>query len=200
MFLLYHLRHFSILFLSLFFLSSTAYAGDNAFNTSYRAYQKAYSLGYTKSKYFIYIDFTKPSDMKRLFVYDAEQGIFVFSTYVTHGIGSGTGRFVETLSNIPNSQASSIGVYQTAERYNGKHGESIRLNGLEYGYNNNARARDVVIHTADYIGNGRTGHSWGCPAIPIQDKAQYYSYIQNHTILIIYYPQSSWLNNSKFLH
>jgi hypothetical protein len=87
---------------------------------------------------------------------------------VAHGKGSdpnGTG-FVERFSNVSGSNASSQGFYLASETYQGKHGLSLRLDGLS-STNNQARARAVVIHAASYVsdGNSKQGRSWGCPAL-----------------------------------
>lgn len=67
---------------------------------------------------------------------------------------------------------SSLGVYRTAETYQGKHGYSLRLDGLSPGKNSNARKRAIVVHGADYASPrhlqkfDKLGRSWGCPALP----------------------------------
>lgn len=71
-----------------------------------------------------------------------------------------------------NSRQSSLGVYRTAETYQGKHGYSLRLDGLSPGKNSNARKRAIVVHGADYASPrhllkfDKLGRSWGCPALP----------------------------------
>ena len=59
----------------------------------------------------------------------------------------------------------------TGETYDGKHGNSLRLDGVSP-TNSNARARAVVMHGADYVSEGRSkqGRSWGCLALPSPDK------------------------------
>ncbi len=93
------------------------------------------------------------------------------SMHVSHGVGSGDGNGnAIRFSNTPNSKASSPGLYLTAETYHGKHGYSLRMDGLE-STNSKARKRAIVIHGADYVPNsskkqaGRIGRSWGCPAV-----------------------------------
>lgn len=112
-------------------------------------------------------DFTKPSKEKRLLVVDMKGGKprIVGTEFVAHGSGSDPDRDgkATVFSNVANSLASSLGLYRIAERYTGKHGRSYRLDGLTSGYNDNARERAVVMHTADYVERG--GRSWGCPAV-----------------------------------
>ena len=64
------------------------------------------------------------------------------------------------------SKMTSLGTYVTAETYYGKHGLSLRLDGLDK-ENSRARERAIVIHGADYVTPDRTkmGRSWGCPAL-----------------------------------
>ena len=58
-----------------------------------------------------------------------------------------------------------------SEVYSGKHGRSLKLDGLDEGINSAARARGIVIHAAAYVGQstinqmGRLGRSFGCPAV-----------------------------------
>src|SRR5690606_40142215 len=58
-----------------------------------------------------------------------------------------------------------------AETYVGGNGYSLRMDGLEPGFNDRARERLIVMHGADYVDprqalqQGRLGRSFGCPAV-----------------------------------
>lgn len=115
-----------------------------------------------RSDVFVVVDFRRPSNQDRLFVIEGNR---VTGAYFTaHGQGSdpnNTGRPVR-FSNTTNSHMSSVGVYRTAETYHGRHGYSLRLDGLS-GTNSRARSRAIVIHGASYVSEGsRAGRSWGC--------------------------------------
>lgn len=95
------------------------------------------------------IDYSKPSTQRRLFVIDVKRHKLLYHTWVSHGRNSGE-RDARQFSNQFNSMKSSLGVYRTAETYQGKHGYSLRLDGLSPGQNSNARKRAIVVHGADY--------------------------------------------------
>lgn len=113
------------------------------------------------------IDFNQSSTQKRFYVIDLKTGA-VWNLHVSHGKGSDSNHdgFAEKFSNVPNSNATSLGFYKTAETYQGKHGYSLRLDGLST-TNSKARARAIVIHGATYVQDKAViqGRSWGCPAI-----------------------------------
>jgi L,D-transpeptidase catalytic domain len=113
------------------------------------------------------IDFGLPSSEPRLFVLERDTGK-VMSYLVAHGVGSDPGHtgLATKFSNERNSRASSIGAYLTGEPYEGEHGHSLRLRGLDP-TNDNAEARAIVIHGANYViaGTSLLGRSWGCPAV-----------------------------------
>ena len=96
-----------------------------------------------------------------------------YKSLVAHGRNSGL-EYANRFSNKISSHQTSLGFYRTAETYIGKHGFSLRLDGLEFS-NSNARKRAVVIHQADYASanfikrNGRLGRSYGCPSLPKKD-------------------------------
>lgn len=137
------------------------------------------------------IDFSRSSRQKRLWVVDLKTNKLLYYTYVAHGRGTGD-EFARTFSNQPNSFKSSLGFYLTAQTYQGKHGLSLKLNGLDKNYNTNAFSRAVVIHGADYVSEsfikqyGRLGRSLGCPALPIKETQAIISTIKNNTCLYIY--------------
>lgn len=118
------------------------------------------------------VDFSKHSGKDRLFVVNLTSGA-VQSHVVAHGSGSDPGNtgYATRFSNVNNSNESSLGYYLTGETYNGKHGGSLRLDGLSPS-NSNVRMRAIVVHGADYVSEGsfRQGRSWGCFALPPSDK------------------------------
>ena len=154
----------------------------------YKAYQKgvgAYQKYQSKSKYIIIVDFDLPSTSKRLWIINISTKSVIYNTWVTHGEGSGE-IYATSFSNQPESHKSSLGAYVTAEAYEGRHGLSRRLDGLERS-NNRARDRDIVIHGADYIGEGKTGRSWGCFAVPEKEVKYIVKLVGEGTILYAYH-------------
>lgn len=115
-------------------------------------------------------DFDQLSTKKRLYVIDLAKEDIVLNTWVAHGQRSGEDSAVK-FSNQNDSFSSSIGFYLTGEQYEGKHGRSLRLEGMDPGFNDNARLRSIVIHGANYVSAetiaalGRLGRSQGCPAV-----------------------------------
>ena len=150
------------------------------------------------------IDFSRPSTQKRLWVYDLQSRALLFHEHVAHGRGSGA-NMATAFSNVPESNQSSLGLFRTAEAYNGKHGLSLRLDGLERGINDRARERAIVIHGADYVNaataksQGRLGRSLGCPAVRPEIAKPLINAVKDGGLLFAYYPQQSWLEGSAYL-
>ena len=150
------------------------------------------------------VDFSQPSNKKRLYVIDLENKEVLFNTLVAHGKNTGT-LYATNFSNRPQSLKSSPGFYSTAETYIGENGFSLRLDGLEAS-NSNARSRAIVMHGAQYVnesfvnGRGFIGRSWGCPAVPMKDHKQIINTIKNGTCLFIYSPDNNYLENSNLLN
>lgn len=151
------------------------------------------------------IDFSLPSNSKRLFVIDLVSGELLFNTFVSHGRGSGT-VLATRFSNAFNSFKSSLGFYTTADTYTGKHGYSLRLEGQEAGINDNAFNRGIVIHSANYVNEqaaknrGYIGRSQGCPAIPEALKKPIIETIRNGSCLFVYSPDKYYAAHSKLLN
>ncbi|MGL2966619.1 murein L,D-transpeptidase catalytic domain family protein [Flavobacterium sp. XGLA_31] len=146
------------------------------------------------------IDFSKSANTKRLWVIDLKANKILFNTLVAHGRNTGE-EYAQTFSNAAESFKSSLGFYATGEIYNGKHGLSLRLDGLEKGINDHARERSVVVHGADYVsesfikGNKRLGRSQGCPAIPVEMNEKIIEVIKDKSCLFIFHPSR---NQSAF--
>lgn len=147
------------------------------------------------------IDFSLPSNQERLWVLDLVESKVLYHCLVSHGRNSGE-VMAEKFSNKPGSYASSPGFYTTGETYFGKHGFSLRLNGIENGINDKARERAIVIHGADYVSsefiekNGRLGRSLGCPAVPEELSTEIIETIKDGTCLFVYAPTDSYLSES----
>ena len=151
------------------------------------------------------IDFSLPSNEKRLWVFSLMDKKLLFNTYVSHGIKSGT-LFSDSFSNQYNSKSSSIGIYQTEKSYIGRHGLSLQLEGLDSGYNDRAASRAIVMHGGWYVDEpfikkyGRAGRSWGCPAIPSSLTEPIINTIKEDSLFVAYYPDDRWFVKSKFLN
>lgn len=160
---------------------------------------KASSQGIDTSTYIV-VDMTLPSNQPRLFLY--KDGKLVLKTYTSHGIGSGNGIWATYFSNTRNSHATSIGVYITDKRpYMGKYGRSIRLIGVDPGYNDNALSRAIVLHPATYVSQiqQRAGHSWGCLTLDPIVSNTIIKAIQGGKLVIVYAETSDWLTKSRWL-
>ncbi|MBD2767302.1 murein L,D-transpeptidase catalytic domain family protein [Hymenobacter sp. BT664] len=149
------------------------------------------------------IDFDLPSTEKRLWVLDLAKNEILFHTLVAHGHNSGENA-ATNFSNANESNMSSLGFYATGSEYQGKHGHSLRLEGLDEGFNTNAAARSVVMHGAEYVSeefikqNGRLGRSLGCPALPMDLKDQIIGTVNGGTCLFI--NKSGTDYSSRFLN
>lgn len=150
------------------------------------------------------IDFTLPSTEKRMYVLDLKNKKLLFHTLVAHGRNSG-GKYATKFSNKHGSLQSSLGFYLTEATYQGGNGYSLRLTGLEHGINDQAMARAVVIHGADYCSEkviratGRLGRSYGCPALPRELNEPIIDAIKNGSLLFVYASDKEYSASSKVL-
>ena len=128
-----------------------------AFNYAWTGYQELLERNKIRRiNYLTICDFSQSSGKKRLYIIDIENQRLVTNTYVAHGKNSG-GEFATTFSNKPESLQSSLGFYITSSTYIGKHGLSLRINGVDPGYNDKALERTIVIHGAAYVGRSFYG-------------------------------------------
>ena len=177
----------------------------DVFSLALASAERAVARGDASASTLTVIDFSVPSTERRMFVYDLRTRELLFEEHVSHGRNSGAN--VPTLfSNQPESFKSSIGLYRTAEGYFGKHGYSLRLDGLEKGFNDKARERAIVIHGAEYVNaktakaQGRLGRSLGCPALRPEISAKVIDTVKDGGLLFAYYPDPAWLASSKYLN
>lgn len=150
-------------------------------------------------------DFNQPSVVERLWVIDLVAKKVLFNTYVAHGAATGEDCAVQ-FSNVQNSHKSSLGFYVTMQPYQGDHGTSLRLHGVDQGFNDAAFKRDIVVHGADYVSddficnNQRLGRSWGCPAVPLCYAEPIVNTIKDGTCLFIYYPDTKYLSSAYWMN
>ncbi|MGQ0740062.1 MAG: murein L,D-transpeptidase catalytic domain family protein [Bacteroidota bacterium] len=177
-----------------------------AFDHAWKGYQ--YLLRKNKisrSTYLTICDFSQSSRQKRLYIIDVESNELLMHTWVAHGKNSGA-EYATRFSNIPESLQSSLGFYITSATYIGKHGLSLRMNGVDPGFNDKAMERTIVMHGAAYVDAARAkagmymGRSWGCPAVPQKESAKIITTIKNGTCLFIYHPSRNYLHTSKILN
>src|SRR3954447_2999124 len=103
-----------------------------------------------KSDRLTVIDYSLPSTQPRLWVLDLAQGKVLFHQLVAHGAGSGD-KYATRFSNVNDSRATSLGLFLTADTYEGGNGYSLKLKGLDAGVNDLAEARHIVMHGAWYV-------------------------------------------------
>lgn len=178
----------------------------NALEYAMKGYQNLLEKGKVRnSDLLTVVDFSQSSRKKRFYIIDVARFKVLMNTYVAHGKNTGVDMATK-FSNIPESLQSSLGFYITKGTYFGKHGLSLKLDGLERGYNDKAEERAIVLHGADYIGEHRKGaaymgRSFGCPAVPRHQSDEVISLIKNGSVLFIYHPSAGgYLHGSKLLN
>lgn len=151
------------------------------------------------------IDYSRPSVEPRLWVFDLATGDLLFRELVAHGKNTGE-NLARKFSNDMDSRQTSLGLFVTDDPYVGSNGYSLRLDGLDVGFNDRARDRAIVMHGAPYVDEGlaktlgRIGRSWGCPALRTAIAAKVIDRIRGGSVMFSYYPDQEWLRRSRFLH
>lgn len=151
------------------------------------------------------IDYSKPSTVRRLWVFDVRQHELLFHELVAHGRNSGA-NLATRFSNVPDSHESSLGTFVTDGTYIGHNGYSLRLKGVDGRFNDNAESRAIVIHGANYVNpmlahtQGRIGRSFGCPAVRPAVAHKLIDTIRHHSVVFAYYPDKKWLQGSRMLN
>jgi len=173
---------------------------------AFKGYEKLLKKGTISNPDIITIcDFSLSSRKKRLFIIDLRQGELILNTYVAHGRKSGA-EYARKFSNRTSSHQSSLGFYVTRNTYYGEHGLSLKIEGLDRGFNDNAGRRNIVIHGSEYVGddfiqeNKFMGRSFGCPAVPADQTTDIVNVIKNGSCFFIYYPEKKYIAKSKILN
>ncbi|SFX90825.1 L,D-transpeptidase catalytic domain [Pseudomonas sp. NFACC36] len=176
-----------------------------ALKSALSAMQCAVANGARQARHLAVIDYSQPSTARRLWIFDLRQKKLVLRDLVAHGQKSGE-NFATQFSNRLGSYQSSLGLFRTQESYQGAHGYSLRMDGLEPGFNDLARDRAIVIHAADYVNplwsarQGRIGRSQGCPAVRPQVARQVIDRLKGGQFMFSWYPDPGWLKRSAYLN
>ncbi len=187
-------------------LSEKLKINSKAFILAIKGYEKLKQLGkLANQRYLTIADMSQASSDPRLYIIDMEKQELLMQTFVAHGKNSGL-LFAKQFSNLVGSFQSSLGFYITGKPYQGKHGKSLILKGVESGINDNAEERAIVLHGADYANKGFVnqqgylGRSLGCPAVPNHQVEAIIKAIQGASCLFVYAPNSEYLRDSKMIH
>ncbi len=177
-----------------------------AFEYAWTGYYKLKKRGLLRRTGILSIcDFSQSSSNQRLYVIDVRNRRMLYRTYVAHGINSGE-EFANSFSNKMESCKSSLGFYITTGTYTGINGLSLRIEGVDKGFNDNASRRSIVIHGASYVSlrilhkYGVMGTTYGCPAIPEEMNSQIIPVVKHGSCFFIYYPSKKYLTNSPVLN
>lgn len=169
------------------------------------AMQCAVNNGAQPAQRLAVIDYSLPSTARRLWIFDLKRHRVLLRDFVAHGRQSGENHATR-FSNREGSHQSSLGLFRTAESYQGKHGYSLRMDGLEPGINDRARERAIVIHSAAYVdpalahSQGRIGRSLGCPAVRPEVGRMVVDQLKGGQFMFSWYPDRRWLQNSAYLN
>lgn len=187
-------------------LSEKLNINSKAFILAIKGYEKLKQLGkLANQRYLTIADMSQASSDPRLYIIDMEKQELLMQTFVAHGRNSGL-LFAKQFSNLVGSFQSSLGFYITGKPYQGKHGKSLILKGVETGINDNAEERAIVLHGADYANKGFVnqqgylGRSLGCPAVPNHQVEAIIKAIQGASCLFVYAPNSDYLRDSKMIN
>jgi len=179
---------------------------EKAFEYAWRGYHNLLKKGRIHKRSVLSIcDFSQSCCNRRMYVIDVLHRKLLYRTYVAHGQNSGE-EYASTFSNEPESFKSSLGFYVTDRIYYGRNGLSLRLNGVDSGYNDMASKRKIVLHGSSYVGDkymqdfGTLGTSLGCPALPSAISGRIIRAVKNGSCLFIYHPTQQYLDNSPIIN
>jgi len=184
---------------------SAPLANPKVISLALSALDCALSQGMSPAHNLTVIDYSLASTKPRLWVFDLVTGKLLFQELVAHGLNTGA-NFARNFSNTDGSRQTSLGLFLTKGTYIGANGYSLRMEGLETGFNDKAMERAIVFHGADYVDStlakklGRLGRSWGCPAVRKGIARKVIDTIKGDQFLFSYYPDQQWLSNSQFLN
>lgn len=179
---------------------------EKAFEYAWRGYHNLVKKGLIRKKNILSIcDFSQSSSSKRMYVIDVRRKKLLYRTYVAHGQNSGA-EYASSFSNEPESFKSSLGFYVTNRTYYGHNGLSLKMDGVDSGYNDLAGKRNIVLHGSSYVGlkylhnYGALGTSLGCPALPNTISPRIIRAVKNGSCIFIYHPTKKYLEGSSVIN
>jgi hypothetical protein len=177
-----------------------------AFECAWTGYYKLQKKGLLhKTGVLSICDFSQSSSQERMYVIDVRHRKMLYRTFVAHGINSGE-EYASAFSNSDESCKSSLGFYVTSSTYYGSNGLSLRIEGVDKGFNDHASRRNIVIHGAPYVSlrilhkYGLMGTTFGCPAIPSEMSSKIIPVVKNGSCFFIYYPSQKYITQSTVLN
>jgi len=154
---------------------------QKALSEAFNYYEKNRYRKHLSPHYIGIADYTKIALKKRLYIIDLHTGSV--STYlVAHGEKSGDkGGRVWRSSNSVGTHMTPYGFFKIGSKEGitfKKKYKYLSVQGLEWSNRNAGESlrnggRDILLHTASYV--NRAGRSYGCFAIPPQDKNQVFN-------------------------
>lgn len=187
-------------------LAQKLHINATAFALAIKGYEKLKQMGQiTNQRYLTIADMSMASNHPRLYIIDMDKQQVLLQTFVAHGKNSGL-LFAKQFSNLVGSFQSSLGFYITGNPYQGKHGQSLVLKGVEMGINDKAEERAIVLHGAEYANQGFVqqqgylGRSLGCPAVPNNQVKEIIQAIQGASCLFVYAPNKQYLQKSSLVN
>ena len=172
-----------------------------------QAFSIAFAKGDTKKLIYAMTDYSLPSNERRQWIVDLRTSEVLWNLYVAHGEKTSKGtdpNISAAFSNINGSHQSSLGMMRSAETYTGDYGYSYRLDGLEAGYNDLVRPRDIVVHpwfgsTPAYVAkNHIAAPTWGCPAIDQGLPKEFFDTMSNGILHWYSFPDGDWSEHSTY--
>ena len=172
-----------------------------------RAFAVAWAHGDTDRFEYALTDFSLHSAEPRQWIVDLAVAAVLWNLHVAHGRGMEEPEdvpYAPAFSNVPETHLSSLGMMRSAEPYVGDYGPSFRLDGLEPGFNDNVRTRDIVMHPwegsrPEYVGaHGFTQPTWGCPAIDDRIAPQVVLALSGGALMWFWYPDAAWGAGSAY--
>ena len=172
------------------------------------AFDHAWVGGELSSFLYAITDFSLHSSVPRMWIYDMTSQEHLYNLHVAHGSGSSdpnNSAYASSFSNIPESYQSSLGMMRAGESYTGSFGYSMRLDGLETGFNDNVRSRAIVLHgwegaRPEYVSQaGMVSPTLGCPGVDDREVQSVVDMLKEDAGLFFWYQDDEWYQNSAYL-